>query len=119
MRRIFWVGVGVTATILVIRKSKQLRAKYSPPAIVHRAMDDLGERAEAVSGRVVLAARSFGEDFTEAKTRRDAQLRGALLSRGQQDPDDVRRQRAAAAQEFPAAAERLLNDKDDDLPYSF
>ncbi len=118
MRRIFWVGVGVTATVLVIRKSKQLRTKYSPPAIVHRAMDDLGDRTEALSGRVVHAARCFVDDFREAVARRDAELRGALLSQDQRDPDEVRRERAAA-KEFPAAAGRALNDEDDDLPYSF
>lgn len=121
MKRIFWIGVGVTATILVIRKGRQLREKYSPPAIVNRAIDDLGERADDVGGRVVDAARSFGADLRDAMALREAQLRAAVLSQGQPDPDDVRRERAAtsAGQEFPGRSGRLDEDEDDDLPYSF
>lgn len=124
MKRIFWIGVGVTATILVIRKGKQLQEKYSPPAIVNRAIDDLGERADDVGGRVMDAARGFGTDLREAMALREAQLRTAVLSEGQRDPDDVRRDRAAAAEtaaakEFPGRSGRLDEDEDDDLPYSF
>lgn len=113
------MGVGVTVTVLVIRKSKQLRTKYSPPAIVHRVLDDVAERTDKVSGRAVLAARGFTADFTTAMTRRENELRGAMLSDGQRDPEDVRAERATKKQEFPGAAGRFNDEDDDELPYSF
>ena len=119
MRRIFWMGVGVTVTVLVIRKGKQMRAKYSPPAIVHRALDDLEQRTDALGGRLVYAARGFTTDVKVAMTRREGELRGAVLSHGQQDPDDVRRARAAAKEAFPGDTGPFLTEDDDDLPYSF
>lgn len=121
MKRIFWIGVGVTATVLVIRKTRELKAKYSPPAIVNRAMDDLGDRADDLGGRLSVAARGFGSDFREAMAVREAQLRAGILSEGQPDPDEVRRERAAAAarSEYPGRGTGLDVEEDDDLPYSF
>lgn len=122
MRRIFWVGVGVTVTVLVIRKGQQLRARYSPPAIVDRTIEGLGERADDFGSRLVAAGRGFAGDFAAAMAQREEQLRAALLSDGQEQPDDVRARRAGRHSEYAGGASRLDTvdeDDDGDLPYSF
>ncbi|AEG44381.1 hypothetical protein [Isoptericola variabilis] len=86
MRRLFWVGVGVTITVVVIRRGKRLVAQYAPEAVVDRAertAQDLGHRAETFVG-------AFRSEFTTARARREAELTAALLAEGQPDPDDVR-----------------------------
>lgn len=145
MKRIFWMGVGVGVTIVVIRKARQLRERYSPPAIVHRAIDDIGTRAESLGTRLSAGAREFGPDLRAAMAAREAELRGALLSEGQTNPDVTRASRAArsvdkeeaeirarfavdsdsisraqaatAEREFPGRNTRV--DDEDGLPYSF
>ncbi len=86
IRRLFWVGVGVTITVVVVRRGKKLVAQYAPGAVADRAgrtAQDVGRRAEMFVG-------AFRSEFTVARARREAELTAALLAEGQPDPDDVR-----------------------------
>ncbi|MCA5894666.1 hypothetical protein LEP48_15105 [Isoptericola sp. NEAU-Y5] len=85
-RRLFWVGVGVVVTVVVIQRGRKVVAQYAPEAVVERAeraAQDAGRRAETFLG-------AFRGEFTEARRRREAELTAALLAEGQPDPEDVR-----------------------------
>ena len=74
IRRLFWVGVGVTVTVVVIRKGRQVVARYTPEAVSERAaaaVDDAGVRLNRM-------ARSFRTDFATARAEREAQLMASL-----------------------------------------
>ncbi|CAM3706028.1 hypothetical protein [Isoptericola cucumis] len=86
MRRLFWVGVGVAVTVVVVRKGRQVAARYAPEAVVERAekaAQDAGRRAETFVG-------AFRDEFARARERRESELTAALLADGQPDPADVR-----------------------------
>ena len=86
IRRLFWVGVGVTVTVVVIRQGRKVVARYAPEAVVDRAekaAQDAGRRAETFVA-------TFRREFTQARSAREAELTAALLAEGQPDPDDVR-----------------------------
>jgi hypothetical protein len=74
IRRLFWVGVGVTVTIVVIRKGRQVVARYTPEAVSERAVaavDDAGARLGTM-------ARTFRTEFTTARAEREAELMASL-----------------------------------------
>jgi hypothetical protein len=74
IRRLFWVGVGVTVTIVVIRKGRQVVARYTPEAVSERAaaaVDDAGARLGTM-------ARTFRTDFSTARAEREAELMASL-----------------------------------------
>lgn len=136
MRRLVWVAVGIGGTLYAVRKSQQLRARYSPPAVVGRAVDDLGERASTFAERVRASVTSFGDDLRSAAAEREQQLGAALLAPGQDAPEGSARQarrdreqaRTAARWGAEPARGRAVpgqdprvddDDVDGDLPYSF
>lgn len=74
IRRLFWVGVGVAATVVVIHKGRQVVARYTPEAVSERAV-------AAVSGagaRLSTAAHTFRSEFATARAEREAQLMASL-----------------------------------------
>jgi hypothetical protein len=74
IRRLFWVGVGVAATVIVIRKGRQVVARYTPEAVSERAaaaVDDAGARLNTM-------ARTFRSEFTTARAEREAELMASL-----------------------------------------
>ncbi|MEL7974923.1 hypothetical protein AAG589_03605 [Isoptericola sp. F-RaC21] len=86
MRRLFWVGVGVVVTVVVVQRGRKIVAQYAPEAVVdraERAAQDAGRRAETFVA-------TFRREFTQARGAREAELTAALLAEGQPDPDDVR-----------------------------
>ena len=86
MRRLFWVGVGVVVTVVVVQQGRKIVAQYAPEAVVdraERAAQDAGRRAETFVA-------TFRREFTVARSAREAELTAALLAEGQPDPDDVR-----------------------------
>ncbi|GAB3083035.1 hypothetical protein [Isoptericola nanjingensis] len=86
MRRLFWVGVGVVVTVVVVQRGRKIVAQYAPEAVVdraERAAQDAGRRAETFVA-------TFRREFTQARSAREAELTAALLAEGQPDPDDVR-----------------------------
>ncbi|MFE6970313.1 hypothetical protein [Isoptericola sp. NPDC057653] len=125
MRRLFWVGVGVVVTVVVVRQGRKLVLRYTPEAVVdraERAAQDAGQRAETFVA-------TFRREFTQARTAREAELTAALLAEGQPDPDDVRASGLSAAdlrRGAPGHARHAAADPDAevaadeaDLGYSF
>ena len=135
MRRLVWVAVGIGGTLYGLRKAQQLRDRYSPPAVVGRAVDSAGQRAGALTARVRTSAASFGTDLRAAAREREEQLHAALLSPGQDAPARGLRSRGprdqartAARYDAEPARHRVVpgatprvdeDDVDGDLPYSF
>ncbi|PFG35656.1 hypothetical protein ATL41_0351 [Flavimobilis soli] len=136
MRRLVWVAVGIGGTLYAVRKAQQLRERYSPPAVVGRAVDDLGERASTFAERARASVASFGDDLRSAAAEREQQLGSALLAPGQAAPErgarpsrhDREQARTAArwgaepvsGSAVPGQDPRVDDDDvDGDLPYSF
>jgi hypothetical protein len=69
MRRLFWLAMGVTIGVLVMRKLSKMAAKLTPSGMAQGLAASLGELAEAL--------RDFGADVREAMSEREAQLRAA------------------------------------------
>ncbi len=100
MRRLFWVGVGVTATVVAYRKGRQVVQQYMPATIAERAET----AARGASERATAAAGDFRTIFGEARARREAELTAALLAEGQPDPEVTRAARAAGRHAASARA---------------
>ncbi|MGN8245506.1 hypothetical protein ACTHAM_002629 [Cellulomonas soli] len=119
MRRLLWVGVGVAATVLVVRKGRALVEAYVPAGAT-----------QAVDGavRFTQVARTAREAFTVGMAEREQQLRHDLL--GDVDVDELRERRAATRARpsadrrrspvvSPTWAEHPVEDPDDDDGYTF
>jgi hypothetical protein len=70
VRRLFWVGVGVTAAVMAARWLRKQRAKYGPANVADR----LGEGARDL-GRLVAASMAAGR---EAMAEKEAEIRKSL-----------------------------------------
>jgi hypothetical protein len=70
VRRLFWIGVGVTAAVMAARWVRQQRAKYGPSNVVDR----LGEGARDL-GRLVTVSMAAGR---EAMAEKEAEIRASL-----------------------------------------
>lgn len=115
IRRLFWVGVGVTITVVVIRRGRKIVAQYAPQSVVDRAerlAHDAGQRAETFVG-------TFRSEFATARAQREAELTAALLAEGQPHPDDVRERRAQAHAGRHAADAPDVDADEAELGYSF
>jgi hypothetical protein len=114
MRRLFWIGVGVTVTVVVYRRGRRLVRQYVPASIAERA-----EHAATEAGRRAGdVAQEFRARFTEARAAREAELLAALLAEGQADPAETRARRATGAR-GAAAGGPVPDDDEDALGYSF
>lgn len=69
MRRLFWLAMGVTIGVLVMRKLSKMAAKLTPTGLAQGLAASLGELADAL--------RDFGADVRDAMSEREAQLRTA------------------------------------------
>ena len=69
MRRLFWLAMGITIGVLVMRKLSKLAAKLTPSGMAQGLAASLGELASAV--------RDFGADVRDAMADREDQLRSA------------------------------------------
>jgi hypothetical protein len=69
MRRLFWLAMGVTIGVLVMRKLSKMAAKLTPSGLAQGLAASLGELSDAL--------RDFGADVREAMTEREAELRAA------------------------------------------
>jgi chromosome condensin MukBEF MukE localization factor len=67
MRRLFWLAMGVTIGVLVVRKLSAAAEKMTPAGIMGSVADGLRELAEAIG--------DFGADIRAAAAEREAQLR--------------------------------------------
>jgi adenylosuccinate lyase len=67
IRRLFWLSMGITIGVLVVRKLTKAAERLTPRGMadtVASALADLGE-----------ALRDFGEDVRAAMSEREAELR--------------------------------------------
>jgi chromosome condensin MukBEF MukE localization factor len=67
MRRLFWLAMGVTIGVLVMRRLSKMAARLTPSGMAQGLAASLGELAEAL--------RDFGADVRVAMSEREAQLR--------------------------------------------
>ncbi|ACQ80268.1 hypothetical protein Bcav_2013 [Beutenbergia cavernae DSM 12333] len=100
MRRIFWIGVGAAAAVLVVRQLAQARAKADAAA---EAFTPAGF-ADLVA-RGVDTLRDVGTEIAAAMREHEAELRADLLP----PPDEV-----AAARARRASAPRPARGRDED-----
>jgi hypothetical protein len=114
MRRVFWVGVGVAITVVVVVRGKRVLARYAPASLVDRAT----EQVNGLGERAVHAARDFRTEFAAARDARERELLASLLAEGQEDPDAVQARRGAG-RHARAAAPDATDDDEDLLGYSF
>jgi hypothetical protein len=67
MRRLFWLAMGVTIGVLVVRKVSAAAEKMTPAGIGGSIADGLRDLADAIG--------AFGADVREAMAEREAELR--------------------------------------------
>ncbi|MEO7943654.1 MAG: hypothetical protein ABIR34_09665 [Marmoricola sp.] len=79
MKRLFWIGIGAVATVIVIRKSSALIEAHTPPGVV---------RAAGIVGGLGAALRSARSEFSAGLAERESELREDLL--GDVDLDKAR-----------------------------
>ena len=113
MRRVFWVGVGVAITVVVVVRGKRILARYAPASLVDQAT----EQVNGLGEKVVHLARDFRAEFATARDARERELMAALLAEGQEDPQAVRARRAAGRHAKPGVDD--TDDVEDLLGYSF
>ena len=67
MRRLFWLAMGVTIGVLVVRKLSAAAEKMTPGSIGRQIADALGDLADAIG--------DFGADIRAGAAEREAELR--------------------------------------------
>jgi hypothetical protein len=66
VRRLFWLALGATAGVLVVRKVSRTAQAYTPAGLAH-AVSGLGD-----------SVRHFADQVRQGMVEREAQLRDAL-----------------------------------------
>jgi hypothetical protein len=76
MRRLFWLAMGITIGVLVVRRLSRAAEKLTPQGIAGSLADGLRELADAIGdfGADVRAAAAAREDELRAGTGLDAPL---------------------------------------------
>jgi hypothetical protein len=67
MRRLFWLAMGITIGVLVVRKLSAAAERLTPGSIGRQIADSLGDLAEAIG--------DFGADVRAAAAEREMELR--------------------------------------------
>jgi len=70
MRRLFWLALGVTVGVLVMRKLSKFAERLTPRGVAGSLGEGLAELADAL--------RDFGGEVREAMRAREAELREAV-----------------------------------------
>ena len=70
MRRLFWIALGATVGVLVVRKASQLMHKLTPAG--------MAEGVAGAGGRAQGALADFGSAVAMHAADREAELRSAL-----------------------------------------
>lgn len=73
MKRVFWLGVGVTVGVLATRKANATARKATPAGVGENIGDGLRELASAVG--------SFGADVRAGMAEREDELAGEVTDR--------------------------------------
>ena len=74
MRRLFWLALGVTVGVLVMRKLSKVAERLTPRGMAGSLADSLSGLADAL--------RDFGADVREAMQDREAEIRASVESDG-------------------------------------
>ena len=84
MRRLFWLAMGVTIGVLVVRKLSSAAEKLTPQSIASQLVEGLRDLADAIG--------DFGADVRAAAAEREVELRaGTGLDAPLPPPGDPRR----------------------------
>ena len=67
MRRLFWLVMGITIGVLVVRKLSAAAERMTPGSIGRQIADAIGDLADAIG--------DFGADVRAAAAEREAELR--------------------------------------------
>ena len=67
MRRLFWLAMGITIGVLVVRKLSAAAERMTPGSIGRQIADALGDLADAIG--------QFGADVRAAAAERESELR--------------------------------------------
>jgi hypothetical protein len=67
MRRLFWLAMGITIGVLVVRKLSAAAERLTPGSIGRSIADSLGDLADAIG--------EFGADVRSAAAAREQELR--------------------------------------------
>ena len=67
MRRLFWLAMGVTIGVLVVRKLSSAAEKLTPQSIASQLVEGLRDLADAIG--------DFGADVRHAMAERESELR--------------------------------------------
>lgn len=70
MRRVFWIALGATAGVLVVRRVTRVAESMTPEGATERISAGLGQLSDSV--------RAFTDEVRAGMAERDAELRGAL-----------------------------------------
>lgn len=123
MKRLFWISVGVGATVYVMTKGRKAVKRYAPEAVVDRAT----EQASSFVHLATDAAGGMWSDFKSAFAEREDELRSALLAETQGSVEELKARHAAHtkkknAPSGPPASAKDFPDIDpieQELGYSF
>lgn len=74
MRRLFWLGGGVAAGALIVRRLTRAAQSFTPAGIAGSLSDSLAGLGDAI--------RDFADDVREAMGQREAELNAALAVEG-------------------------------------
>ena len=89
MRRLFWLTMGITIGVLVVRKLSAAAEKLTPQSIASQLVEGLRDLADAIG--------DFGADVRAAAAERELELRaGTGLDAPLPAPDQQRRGAHAA-----------------------
>ena len=67
MRRLFWLAMGITIGVLVVRKLSAAAEKLTPQSIASQLVEGLRDLADAIG--------DFGADVRDAMAERERELR--------------------------------------------
>jgi hypothetical protein len=70
MKRLFWLALGVTLGVLIMRKLSKAAAKLTPSGMAQSIAAGLGELADSL--------RDLAADVKEAMAEREAELRESV-----------------------------------------
>ncbi len=75
MRRLFWLALGVTVGVLVMRKLSQVAERLTPRGMAGSFAEALADLADAL--------REFGTEVRDAMAEREAEIRAGVNADGQ------------------------------------
>lgn len=81
MRRLFWVALGATAGVLIVRRVTRTAEKFTP--------EGMSQSVAGALGGLTAAIREFSADVREGMAEREVELRTGLGLDGSHDVVDA------------------------------